>query len=323
MDVESDITALYALPLEEFVAARNALAKRAKSEASAELAASIKALRKPTTTAWLANQLARERADTVDELVGLGEQMRAATDSRDGDRLRELAARRKELVDELLTAAAALARTANYGMSDDVSSGLGETFHAAVADPDAGAELRAGRLSKALQNVGFGPVSGSGEAAEVISLSRAREARNRQEPAPAASRDGTGGTGTRTRSTRTEPDQPAEESPQQAQRRRMAEAQAEFEEAQSAVEAADDRVDDLTAELDRRRKALEDAEATVESLEAKLKAARAEAEDAKADVDAGRHQLDQAEVDAEAARSRRREIKQRLARLRDDRLGRT
>src|SRR5690606_33956670 len=88
MDVESDITALYALPLEEFVAARNALAKRAKSEASAELAASIKALRKPTTTAWLANQLARERADTVDELVGLGEQMRAATDSRDGDRLR-------------------------------------------------------------------------------------------------------------------------------------------------------------------------------------------------------------------------------------------
>ena len=323
MDVESDITALYALPLEEFVAARNSLAKRAKAETTSELAASIKALRKPTTTAWLANQLAREHSDTIDELVGLGEQMRAATDSRDGDRLRDLAARRKELVDDLLTAAAAKARAANYGMSDDVSSGLGETFHAAVADPDAGAELRAGRLSKALQNVGFGPVLGSGEAAEVISLSRAREARNRQssaQPATSSRDDRTGGAnGTGTRSKRA---QQPDESPRQAQQRRMAEAQAELEDAQAAVEAADDHVDDLTTELDRRREALQDAESTVKRLETELMATRTEADDARAAVEAGRQQLDQAEVAAETARSRRREVKQRLAKLRDERLGR-
>lgn len=112
MDVDDAVADLYALPPDEFVAARNELAKRAKSEASAQAAARIKALRKPNLAAWVANQLARERRSDVGELVSLGEQMRSATAEQDGKRLRELTLRRKELVDTLLAQATELAGAA-------------------------------------------------------------------------------------------------------------------------------------------------------------------------------------------------------------------
>ena len=52
--MSDEIDRLYELPLEEFTAARNALAKETGD-------AALKQLKKPTVPAWAVNQLARRR----------------------------------------------------------------------------------------------------------------------------------------------------------------------------------------------------------------------------------------------------------------------
>ena len=46
--VEDDVDELYALPLDQFTAARNALAKRLKKEGDKEAAATVQTLKKPS-----------------------------------------------------------------------------------------------------------------------------------------------------------------------------------------------------------------------------------------------------------------------------------
>lgn len=56
------------LPPEEFVSARNALAKRLKREGNADLAAEVSKRRKPTLSQWIAEQVRRHDAGVVDAL---------------------------------------------------------------------------------------------------------------------------------------------------------------------------------------------------------------------------------------------------------------
>jgi hypothetical protein len=72
-DVEEELDRLYALRPEEFVAARNDLAKRLTKAGERERAAEIKALRKPSLAVWLVNRLARERELDVQRLAKAGE----------------------------------------------------------------------------------------------------------------------------------------------------------------------------------------------------------------------------------------------------------
>jgi hypothetical protein len=58
-DLERELDALYALPLNEFTKARNDLASRLKRAHQADAAAAVRSLRKPTAVAWTANHLAR------------------------------------------------------------------------------------------------------------------------------------------------------------------------------------------------------------------------------------------------------------------------
>jgi hypothetical protein len=56
------------VPPEEFVAARDELAKRLKADGKATEAAEVKKLRKPTVTRWVADQVRRHHAEAVDAL---------------------------------------------------------------------------------------------------------------------------------------------------------------------------------------------------------------------------------------------------------------
>jgi hypothetical protein len=56
------------VPPEEFVAARDELAKRLKAEGKPAEAAEVKKLRKPTVTRWVADQVRRHHAEDVDVL---------------------------------------------------------------------------------------------------------------------------------------------------------------------------------------------------------------------------------------------------------------
>jgi hypothetical protein len=142
---------LYALPPSEFVAARARLAAAAQDKGVAK---AIGALRRPTLAAWAVNRLVRSGASPLVEALELGERLRDAQRQLHGSELRRLDRRRRELVTELTALAADEA-----GLAGEALTQVRNTFTAAMADPGLAEQVRGGRLTKALEYSGFGPLS--------------------------------------------------------------------------------------------------------------------------------------------------------------------
>ena len=92
---------LYGLTPAEFIPRRDALAAEARKAGDRALAAEIKKLRRPTTGAWLANVLARQRRDQVAQLLDLGAALRQAQASLATSELRRLSQERHAVLSEL------------------------------------------------------------------------------------------------------------------------------------------------------------------------------------------------------------------------------
>lgn len=88
------------VPPEEFVAARDAVAKKLKSESRSDEAAEVKKLRKPTVTRWVADQVLRHHAREVDALRTamrrVAEAQEAAITRGDRDALADATADRRD-----------------------------------------------------------------------------------------------------------------------------------------------------------------------------------------------------------------------------------
>lgn len=138
-----------------FIAERNSAAALASSEGDAELAAKIKALRRPTVAAALVNALVRERAEAIADFLALGAELGDAQARGDGQEMRALAGRRQQLMQALDRDVAELASerglTATRGVLQDVHA----TMLAALSDPRAEAVVRGGRLESALTDGAF------------------------------------------------------------------------------------------------------------------------------------------------------------------------
>jgi len=212
---------LYGLPQAEFTAARDAAVKEARAAGDKELAARIAKLRKPNAVAWLANQLARHRRPALDQLVDLGEQLRAATSGLDGDKLRRLSTRQHQMIADVVREAHTLA---DRPIADATERGLEETLRSAMVDPEAAEQLRAGRLAEGLSRVGFTGLLGT--IPEDAS------------PKPAA------------RAPHSSTKDVASEKLRKAAEAARDEAAADLAAAEEAVRAARRRVDDLKQELD-------------------------------------------------------------------------
>ncbi|MFI9815450.1 hypothetical protein [Saccharothrix variisporea] len=150
---------LYALPPAEFVAARDAAAKRAGDRGDKALAKQVSALRKPTLSAWALNQLARQHAAEYAQALALGDQLRTAQEQLKGSVLRELSGRRRVVVSALVRLAEDLARDAGTPLGPDAVQQVRTTLTAALADAVLAARIRAGRLVKPVEQSGFGPLS--------------------------------------------------------------------------------------------------------------------------------------------------------------------
>ncbi|MFB9903875.1 hypothetical protein [Allokutzneria oryzae] len=147
MDTEAIAAELYGLPPSEFTAARNAWVAEAKQAGDTGAAKAISALRKPSTAAWLANRLVRAHPGDVDDLLRVGEELRAAHTGLDGARLRELGQRRHRAVRALLRLAASM----HSPLSDSVERELEQILTTATSNADAAAVLAAGRLTTTLR----------------------------------------------------------------------------------------------------------------------------------------------------------------------------
>ena len=274
MDFEEAADALYAAPAADFIATRNELAKQLKADGDQLGSTRLKAMRKPTVAAWVANLVARSLPDELDDLLALGDEFREATADLDGDRLRDLTPKRHQLLDKLSKEAVRLASDEGQKVSADVGQKLRETLDAALIDPAAGDALREGRLSSALRHVGFGVVDENGEPSNVTPLTdeRRQAARDRRKAQQAeADKESAATRGKR---------EAAEREAEEREAAEKAKAKQAFEDAVTAAQKAEATVEDLDNQLDDAREALAEAQELVKRLGAELDEARRAARDA-------------------------------------------
>jgi hypothetical protein len=153
-DLRSVADELYGLSPEEFTAARTAAEKQARSAGDRSLAADVKALRRPTLSAWAVNQLVRERSELVTQVVGLGESLRQAQSLLQGDALRELTRQRRQLVAAVVAETRKLAAGRGQKLSEAAARQVEETLQAAMADPEAADAVLSGLLTQPLSSTG-------------------------------------------------------------------------------------------------------------------------------------------------------------------------
>jgi hypothetical protein len=269
MDLEEEISALYAGERDAFVASRDALAKRLRKDGDKEAAGRVKALRKPTVAAWAVDRLAHEAAKDVRALLDSVEELRAAQEAAvggDAARFREASAAHRDALDRLVeTARAALGDEGSEATIDKVR----ETLQTASLDDDARGALARGRLEKELGGGGFGLGSFAGDVP-------AKPRRSASSKRPASSK---GRAGAKRTASATKADPAAKPpAPPQTSRRELRRARADLLAARKRAEAAERRHERAQAAFfaaeekrDAARKQLEDALSERDGLEATVR----------------------------------------------------
>ncbi|UPK73086.1 hypothetical protein MU582_11560 [Nocardioidaceae bacterium SCSIO 66511] len=158
MTLRAEADELYGLPLEEFVASRNARTKEVRASGDRATAAQIAKLRKPRRVAWVLNMFVRRQPEDVDRLVDLGSQIRTAQGDADRDELRSLDRARRDLTAELTRRARSIAGELGHDIDDLLAAEVENTLRTAMADAAGGAALRTGLLLDGFGTTGFEPV---------------------------------------------------------------------------------------------------------------------------------------------------------------------
>jgi hypothetical protein len=185
VSLDDEIGALYELPLDEFTAARNALAKRLSKE-DADAAAEVKKLAKPTVPAWAVNQLARREPKLLEELIESGEALQKQTLKGSVEALRDSQRREREVARSLVGRAEELLNEAGHRPSAQALERVSGTLTAGAQTAEGRAALRSGRLSAELEPAGFealvgmAPAKRSGVRDELADARRAKAERARQ-----------------------------------------------------------------------------------------------------------------------------------------------
>jgi hypothetical protein len=291
---------LYALPPEQFIPERDERVRAARAAGDRELATALAGLRKPTTSAWVVNLLARDQGELLDQLLALGDELRVAQRELQGAALRELAAQRQRVVAALVQTARRLAAANGHPVSAGAGFEVEQTLHAALADPDVARQVCSGRL---VHTVAPGQFAPGGFGVDVAATAR-------PEPRPAAERPAR-------RKARAESDEAAgtvDELQQARERRAEERRRAERERLQEEHEAA--RADDEAAEAE-----LRDAEQRLTAAEAVRDEAAARIESLQQQLQAAQQDLHEATTEVKEAR-RRRDVAARIRGGTADRLTR-
>jgi hypothetical protein len=163
---------LYALPPAQFVAARDELVKAARARQDRATATALSGLHRPTTSAWLVNQLYRQQRDAVEALLEIGEQLTEASRQLSGPQLQQLSAQRSQVVQALVGQARRLASEAGVSVSATTAYEVQSTLTAALAEPSVANEVRSGRMQRPASYAGFGPDLASAPAGSPPAASR-------------------------------------------------------------------------------------------------------------------------------------------------------
>jgi hypothetical protein len=151
---DQQLDRLYGLPLDEFTAARDDLARDLREQGERGDAAEVKKLRKPSVPAWTVNQLARSHKRDVDELLSVGKDLRKAQKKAmsggGAEAIRDVTVRRRRAVDRLLDRAEKILAQAEHGTSRATLDKVEDSLQAATVDEEAAEVVRTGRLTREL-----------------------------------------------------------------------------------------------------------------------------------------------------------------------------
>jgi len=146
---------LYALPPEEFTAARNALAKELRAAGDKDGAAVVAKLKRPSVGAWALDQVAREQPELIEAVLDAGAALLEASEAAaagDASGLRPATSTER-------TAAQAVAKATKPHLGargDALVPALLATLRAAALDDDIADQLRRGTLATEHEQAGFG-----------------------------------------------------------------------------------------------------------------------------------------------------------------------
>jgi hypothetical protein len=170
-DLDAALAALYQLPLEQFVATRDQLARRLRAAGDRATAREIAALRRPPVSAWAANQLAHAAPHALEELLEAGAVLRQAQQEAlagqpgAARQLRTATAHLRAAITRLSQRAETMLVRAGHAASDATLTRLAATLQAAATGDEATrAALAQGRLQGDLDPAGFGLDLGSAPA---------------------------------------------------------------------------------------------------------------------------------------------------------------
>ncbi|HSK25074.1 MAG TPA: hypothetical protein VK906_17950 [Egicoccus sp.] len=287
---------MYGVALDEFTAERDRRVKELKAQGHKELAAALKAHRKPTVPAWAVDQVTRRHGERVEALIEAADDLRAlqhrAASGRRADGMREASLRLRDLVGDLREAAGRILTEAGT-RADAHLDEVEQTIFAAAVDPAHHDALRRGTFATALPGAGFGGLgfglsvlpdppdedddaaaddaydetaeglAAAAEAAAEAAAARQDEADRRadEEHAAAKAREA--------------------EQTRAAEQKRSAEAQRELSKRRRALER---RIDALTAARDKQADRAVRAREEADDLQGRADAARAEADAVESDL---------------------------------------
>lgn len=146
--LEKELDALFASPLEDFVAERDRLAKEISTSGDKDAARSVKSLRKPSIVAWTLNQLARRDPDGLAGLVETGANMREALERGDPTGAREAQAVRRSQLRQLGDAASEILRAGGHAASSTHVDKVRAVLLQATTDQDIARAISEGRLTE-------------------------------------------------------------------------------------------------------------------------------------------------------------------------------
>ena len=158
MSYEKHILELYSLPLAEFTAARNALAKEVRSGGERKTAEEIKRLAKASVTAWVVNQLYNDHRSTFEEFLAAGGDQRDALQA-DSAELRAATERKRALQADLLKSASVL--LGGTALSPAVRQRISRSLDTLAAWPPDTEPPPLGRLTADLEPAGFDALLGA------------------------------------------------------------------------------------------------------------------------------------------------------------------
>lgn len=288
---------LYALPLAEFTPARDARAKELKGTPAATR---VKALRKPSTAAWVVNLLVRREAAQVDQLLSVGAALREAQAAMSAGELRALTKQRRQVTAAVTTQARRVAADEGARITEAVAEQVESTLTAAMVDAECGRAVRSGLLVSALRTTGLDPM----DAADLAGAVAVPEALGFNATAREAPRPGPP-------DLHVVPDPDRAAKAQAAAQQRLAAAEEEYDaarathdEAAGEVERLSARALQLEAETDELRRRLADLEEQAEALEEELADAEEVRDSTAADLRTATAERDSAQAALERVRSR-------------------